>query len=55
MDRESKHPITIRIQFLCNNHPPVRAMKSLRMSLVPSKILKILRSRMTFSRPASFM
>ncbi len=27
----------------------------LRMSLVPSKILKILRSRMTFSRPSAFM
>ncbi len=36
-------------------HFPKKTFWYLRMSLVPSKILKILRSRMTFSRPSAFM
>jgi len=34
---------------------PVKATKSRRMSLVPSKILNILKSRRTLSKPVSFI
>lgn len=40
---------------ICFFYIPVSAMNNLKMSLVPSKILNILRSLIIFSNPQSFM
>ncbi len=55
LGEEAARKSLVDIIVHCRELPPVRATKSLRMSLVPSKILNILRSLMTFSSPVSRM